>query len=968
MPRTPHERLLAGLFAEVLALGEHEVGADSDFFALGGHSLLATRLISRLRAVLGVELPLRALFETPTVAGLAAELGSADATSRPELRPAARRPGDPLPLSFGQRRLWFLYRLDGPSATYNMPLVLRLSGALDRDALRAALGDIVTRHETLRTVYAEGADGVPYPRVLDPADVGAVSDPRVVEAPGADVETLVAEAAGHRFDLAVEPPLRVTLFATGDEEHVLVLALHHIACDGWSLRPLSRDLATAYAARLAGRAPAWAPLPVTYADYAAWQGELLGDAADPRSLAARRLDHWRRALHGVPELLHLPTDRPRPAAASFRGDHFSFDVDAEMHAALVGLARSRGASLFMVLHAGLAALFTRLGAGSDIAVGTPVAGRTDAALDDLVGFFVNTLVLRADTSGDPTFAELLGRVRENALGAYANQDLPFEHLVEELNPVRSPAHHPLFQVMLALQNAPTGHFGLPGLRVRGVRVPTGTSRVDVTFSVEERRGADGCPAGLEAVVEYATDLYDRDTVADLAGRWVRLLSAAASAPETPISRLPVLAEEEHARLTRAGDGCRNAAARDITPAGFPALFAARVWECPDAVAVMCGEVELSYRELDERANRFARALAARGVGAEDVVALVLPRSVAWVVAVLGVLKTGAAYLPVDPAYPAERIAYLLDDARPALVIDDPAQVDDTADFPATDPDMPIDPAQAAYVIYTSGSTGRPKGVVVSHTGIASLVASQIDHLRLGVGSRVLQASSPSFDASFWDVCAALLSGAALVLAPVDDPLAGLRDARVTHATVPPSALAAVPEGTGTALETLIVAGEACPPELVARWAPGRRMINAYGPTETTVCATMSTPLDASVAGNPPMGQAIINARVYVLDAALRPVPPGVPGELYVAGPGLARGYLGRTALTAQRFVADPYTPANQPGTRMYRTGDLARTTRDGRLEYLGRADNQLKIRGYRIEPGEIETALTTHPAIAHAAV
>ncbi|NUS56006.1 MAG: amino acid adenylation domain-containing protein, partial [Streptomycetaceae bacterium] len=633
------------------------------------------------------------------------------------------------------------------------------------------------------------------------------------------------------------------------------------------------------------------------------------------------------------------------------------------------LARRGGASLFMVLQAGLAALCTRLGAGEDIVVGTPVAGRTDPALDDLVGFFVNTLVLRTDTSGDPTFRELLGRVRENALASYANQDLPFEHLVEELNPARSPAHHPLFQVMLALQNAPDADFTLPGLQARGVRVPTGTSRVDLTFSVEERRTADGRPAGLEAVVEYATDLFDRATADALTRRWIRLLTAAAAHPDTPISRLPLLTDAEHHALTGTGEGCRNPAAHGIEPASFPALFAAQAAARPDAPAVCREDTEVSYAELDARANRFAHALAARGVRPEDVVALALPRSVQWVVAVLGVLKAGAAYLPIDPRYPRDRIDYMLTDARPALVVDDPAQVDDTEAYPATAPATAIDPAQAAYVIYTSGSTGRPKGVVASHTGVASLIASQIDGLRLGADSRVLQLASPSFDASFWDLCAALLSGAALVLAPVDDPLSALADASlgVTHATVPPSALAAVPDGAGAGLRTLVVAGEACPPELVARWAPGRRMINAYGPTETTVCATMSAPLAAGrTTSAPPIGRPITGARVYVLDAALRPVPDGVPGEVYLAGAGLARGYLNRAGLTAGRFVADPY--AADDGARMYRTGDLARWNRGGELEFLARVDDQVKVRGYRIEPGEIEAVLTAHPAVAHAAV
>ncbi|WP_425557658.1 amino acid adenylation domain-containing protein, partial [Kitasatospora cystarginea] len=951
-PRTPQEQILCELFAEVLGLPG--VGVDDDFFDLGGHSLLATRLAARVRSVLGVELGLRALFQAPTVAGLAAALAGAD-----RVRPAltVRERLEAVPLSFAQRRLWFLHRMDGAAATYHIPLALQLTGTLDRAALDEALADVVARHESLRTVFPE-VDGVPCQRVLDPA--AARPRARLAEVSEAELPERLAEFARRPFDLAAQVPLRAGLFAVAPDEHVLLLVMHHIAGDGWSTGPLARDLAEAYAARSEGRAPSWPDLPVQYADYTLWQRDLLGDAADPQSRFAEQLDYWKRQLSDLPELVQLPADRPRPAVAGWRGDHVGLELSPELHAALAELARRTGTSLFMVLQAALAALYTRLGAGTDIAIGSPIAGRTDEALDDLVGFFVNTLVLRTDTSGDPSFAELLDRVRETALSAYAHQDVPFEHLVEVLNPSRSLSHHPLFQTILAVQNAPMGRFSLPGLDVATYAVATGTAKFDLGVSLAEQFGPDGSPAGIVGAVEYATDLFDRSTVTALARRWTLLLEAVTADPDQSIGGIDLLDADERHRLLERG----NATAREVAAAPVPQAFAAQVAATPDAVALVCGDVELTYSQLNAWANRFAHSLIARGVGPEQIVAVALPRSVESVVAVLGVLKAGAAYLPVDPAYPQSRIAFMLADAQPALMVDDPALVTEVSPWPETDPVVALDVRQPAYVIFTSGSTGRPKGVVVGHGGVASLVAGQIERFAIEPESRVLQFASPSFDASVSEIYTALLRGAALVLPPAAEPLAALTDSglKVTHVTVPPSVLAAVPEGSVT-VSTLVVAGEACPPELVERWAPGRRMINAYGPTETTVCATMSDPLSPG-AGAPPIGRPIANTRVYVLDGQLGPVPPGVAGELYVAGAGLARGYLNRPGLTAGRFVACPFWA----GERMYRTGDLVRWRNDGQLEYLGRADDQVKVRGFRVEPGEVEAVLAEHPAVARAAV
>ncbi|MGH3931061.1 MAG: amino acid adenylation domain-containing protein, partial [Pseudonocardiaceae bacterium] len=714
-PRTPQEQLLCELFAEVLGLAG--VGVDDNFFDMGGHSLLATRLVARVRATLGVELELRALFETPTVAGLAVRLGDAGRARLALTR--CERP-DVVPLSFAQRRLWFLHQMDGPSATYHMPLALRLSGDVDCQALEAALGDVIARHESLRTVFPQ-VEGVPCQVVLDvEAARLLLTVTRISET---ELSEVLAVAAHRGFDLAAEPPVRAELFVLAPDEQVLLIVVHHIAGDGWSMGPLSADLAAAYAARCRGEEPGRAPLPVQYVDYTLWQHRLLGDQADPDSLFAAQLAYWTTTLAGLPEQLQLPVDHPRPKVASYRGEHVAVRLDATLHCGLRELARQSGASLFMVLQAGLAALLSRLGAGSDVPVGSPIAGRTDQALDDLVGFFVNTLVLRTDTSGDPTFAELLARVRETALGAYAHQDVPFEYLVEVLNPTRSMAHHPLFQIMLALQNAPEAEFELPGLAVSAVPVPTGTAKFDLFFSLSERHGTDGAPEGIEGAVEYATDLFDPATVEALLGRWVRLLEVVVTDPDRPISRVDILTPEERHRLLVD----YNNTAHPVAGVCLPVLVETQVAASPEAVAVVFEDTTLTYRELNASANRLAHGLIDRGVGPEQIVALALPRSPELVVAILAVLKAGAGYLPLDPDYPSARISFMLHDARPVLLLtststvrcipdddaiprlalDDPGTVEEVDRCPETDPadadrTTPLLPGHPAYVIYTSG--------------------------------------------------------------------------------------------------------------------------------------------------------------------------------------------------------------------------------------------------------------------------
>ncbi|MEU5976817.1 amino acid adenylation domain-containing protein [Streptomyces sp. NPDC047315] len=883
-----------------------------------------------------------------------------------------------IPLSYAQARTLFLDGLDGGTG-YRIALPYRLRGALDRAALQASFADLVARHESLRTVFP-APDGVPRQVVLD---AGGASPPlRVRTVREAELAAALDAAVRHPFDLTREPPLHTDLFVLGERDHVLLVLVHHIAADGWSLAPLLRDLADAYRARTSGCAPDWQPLPVQYVDYTLWQRELLGSDRDPDSLVSEQLAYWRDALAGLPECLPLPTDRPRPAVASYRGGSVPLSIGPELHRAALELARSERATLHMVLQAALAALLTRLGTGTDIPIGADVAGRTDEGLDDLVGMFVNTLVLRTDTGGDPTFRELLARVRERGLSAYAHQDLPFDRLVEEVRPVRSASWNPLFQVALSLVEDVHAVPALPGLDASVVPLRGQGAKVDIAVHLTElRTGQQVAAAGLEGAVDYASDLFDHGSVALLAERYLRLLTTVTAEPDLRIGRVELLTPEERAELSAGGSS--PAVDGDL----LPELFAAQAARTPGAVAVECAADRLTYGGLAARSNRLARALIERGVGPEDRVAVLLRPGLDLVVALLAVVTSGAAYVPLDPKHPERRIAHMIEDAAPRLLLTEPGCAPGTApgcpvmevdagaqgeSAPVADADRVrvLRPAHPAYVIYTSGSTGRPKGVVITHHSLAAYVRDCRARYPSAAGVSLLTASI-SFDAAVTGLYPPLVSGGRVRVDAGAGPVAEQRTPP-TQMDVTPSHLElmnTLPRAAHPS-HTLMLGGEALNGPVLERWRrrhPDVAVHNLYGPTETTVNCTdhRIAPGDPTPPGPVPIGRPLDGMRLYLLDAALGLLPPGAVGELYVAGWGLARGYLGRPALTAERFVADPFGPA---GSRLYRTGDLARRLPDGALEYVGRVDDQVKIRGHRIELGEVETALGALPEVARCAV
>ncbi|NKX88808.1 amino acid adenylation domain-containing protein [Nocardia coubleae] len=996
-PVTPIEQIVAGTFAQVLD-ADTQLGLDDDFFALGGNSLLATQVAARLGATLDTEFPVRLLFEAPTVEALARRLAeSAGAGARPAL--VARERPDRIPLSLAQQRMWFLNQFDPQSVAYNIPMAVRLTGAIDVAALDAAVADLVARHETLRTVYPETDDG-PVQRILDPSEATPRLEVRTLTA--AELPTAMRELGSHGFDVRSQVPLRVALFQLGPEESVLAVVVHHIAGDGSSLAPLSRDLMLAYGARSAGTAPDWAPLPVQYADYALWQRELLGSEDDPDSLASAQLDYWRTALAGLPDQLDLPADHPRPAVQSLAGGRVPIEIDADTHRALLALARAQGATLFMVVHAALAVTLGRLAGTDDLAIGTPVAGRGEAALDDLIGMFVNTLVFRTTLNAGEPFTDLLARQRETDLQVFAHADLPFERLVEAINPARSTARHPLFQVGLSFQNLTRTGLELGETDVEGVDVDLAVSQFDLHAIVADAYDSEGAAQGINGVLTYATDLFEPQTARAYADRFARVLAGIAAAPSRPVDEIELLSEAERTRILHDWNDTRHACPSTT----LPALFDETVAEHPDRVALVAPDgTELTYREFAGKVNQLARHLISQGVGVEDRVALAIRRSVDLVVAMYAVAQTGAAYVPLDPDQPADRVRHIHDTAAPVCVLTttrdgfsegtatataaaaDAANASaiavDTLDLAAY-PVGPIAaqerrgvlrPENTAYVIFTSGSTGKPKGVAVSHGAIVNQLLWKTQYFGLTSDDSVLLKTAATFDLSVWEFWTTAVSGGRLVIAAPDghrDPaylLRVLTEQRVSTLHVVPSMLdALLAESTGAlpvSLHRVLAIGEALPADTAQRFlaATDAALHNLYGPTEAAVSITDHR-VTAADRTTVPIGAPEWNSRVYVLDARLRPVPPGVAGELYLAGDQLARGYFARPDLTADRFVANPF----EPGARMYRTGDLVAWNAVGELDYRGRTDFQVKIRGFRIELGDIESALLAAPQVAQAAV
>ncbi|HEU4328800.1 MAG TPA: amino acid adenylation domain-containing protein, partial [Roseiflexaceae bacterium] len=1029
-PRTQLESLLAGMWAEHFRA--NRVGIRDNFFELGGNSIQAAVLINRLQEQIGEYVSVIALFEAPTVADLAGYLAqhhgaalaarglsatepgtpSAAAGALDTIPPAPRGPDALLPLSFAQQRLWFLDQLEPGSPLYNVPTGVRMRGTLDTAALQRSLDDLVERHESLRTAFAQ-VDGQPI-QLIAPATSLPIALIDLSDLPAPERETtarsaIVAEAQ-RPFDLARSPLARATLVRLGQQEHILLLNLHHIVSDGWSMGVLIRELAALYAAHVRGQRAALPPLPVQYADFAVWQrGWFQG------SLLEQQLNYWKHKLAGAPAALDLPTDRPRPPVQTFRGATVPFQLPAALSQALAALSRREGATLFMTLLAAFQTLLFRYSGQEDILVGSPIANRTRKEIEGLIGFFVNTLVLRGDLSGNPTFRQLLEQVRETALGAFSHQDLPFEYLVEAVQPERDLSRSPLFQVMLVLQNTPGGALNLPGLTLEALDGEGSTAKFDLLLALVE------LPGGLAGDLEYNTDLFDRATAERMLAHFQALLEGIVQNPDGRVGDLPLLGAAERARLL--GDW-------NSTAAPYPDLAAHQLVErqaarTPEAVAVVSGAGQLTYAELDTRANRLAHHLLAAGVRPDTPVGICMERSPELVVGILAILKAGAAYVPLDPAYPPERLALMLGDARADVLLtrpgawapaDGPTVIDLERDWPAIErrpahaPDLAVGLDQLAYVIYTSGSTGVPKGVAMPHRPLVNLIAWQ--QTQIPGAARTLQFASPSFDVSFQEMFSTWASGGALVL-PAEalrrDPAELLRfldEQRVERLFMPFVALqqlaeAIAEEGRAPAyLRDVITAGEQLLiTPAIARWfaaEPRPRLHNHYGPSETHVVTAHTLDGDpAAWPGLPPIGRPIANTQAYILDRAGQPAPVGVAGELLFGGDNLARGYLHRPNLTAERFVPNPFGVGGAGGrgvgaregqeperatadgsnsklkpqnSKLYKTGDLARYRPDGTIEFLGRADTQVKIRGYRIEPGEIETVLAQHPQVREAVV
>ncbi|KAB8332532.1 amino acid adenylation domain-containing protein [Scytonema tolypothrichoides VB-61278] len=976
-PRNPTEEVLAAIWAQVLGL--EQVGIDNNFFELGGHSLLAMQVMSRIRQAFGVEISLQSLFETPTIAQLASAITTSLNQETQEHQTISRQTNrQSIPLSFAQARLWFLAQLEPDSAAYNVVDAMQLQGNLNVDVLQQSLDAIATHHEVLRTNFIV-EDGNPVQVIREPQSV-ELKVISLMDCPETERATVVQKLLQHEaqrpFNLSSDLMLRACLLEISPQEHILQLTIHHIATDGWSMSILFEQLATLYQAFLEGKPNPLPEQPIQYADYAVWQRQwLCGEVVE------NQLNYWKQQLAGATPVLELPTDKPRPPVQTRRGAKQSFVLPKNLSASLSALSRQEGVTLFMTLLAAFQTLLYRYSGQQDILVGSPTAGRNREEIEGLIGFFVNTLVLRTDLSGNPKFRELLQRVRSHAMSAYANQDLPFDKLVEELQPERSLSYHPLFQVMFVLQNVPTQTLELPGVSISTIEVDNSASQFDITLSIEETE------QGLRGLWEYSTDLFDADTITRMSGHFQTLLEEVTANPQQHVNELPLLTATEKQQLLEWNDTQAEYQEQCIHQ-----LFEQQVEKTPHAVAVMFEGEELTYQQLNIRANQLAHYLKTLGVGADVLVGICMERSLEMVVGLLGILKAGGAYVPIDPAYPKERLTFILEDTQTPVMLTQEKLLHSLQNLGSQviclDSDWELiannsqeNPVCEAtvddlmYVIYTSGSTGKPKGVMVPHRGISNQLHWRQATFKLTEQDKVLQTISLSFDPSVWQIFWPLLFGGQLIMARPDghrDPAYMVKmiiEQQITVAALVPSIIRVLLEEKGiencTSLKHVTSGGEALPVELIERFVERLKLenvlINCYGPTEASIDTTFWTCQQGTDYTIAPIGRAIANVQVYILDDNLQPVPVGQSGELYIGGTGLARGYLNRPELTAQKFIHNPFS--SEPGARLYKTGDLVRYLSDGNIEFLNRIDYQVKIRGFRIELGEIEATLGEYPGV-----
>ncbi|GCF07286.1 non-ribosomal peptide synthetase [Dictyobacter arantiisoli] len=973
-PRNSFEELILTFWREIL--GYPQISIDDNFFEIGGHSLLVNQLIARLRSTFHVQISMRSIFQAATIQEQAVVIQELLQTEQdllvPPLLPLSR--DESIPLSFAQQRLWLLEQLVEESSAYTMPLALKVRGNLDVTALEQSLQRIVVRHETLRTVFLD-RDGVPVQVILPVSPVHLRhQDLRGLDAVAceAELECLIQHELQQPFSLAHGPLLRACLFWLAGNEYVLVMAMHHIIWDGWSMGIFVRELTTLYKAEHEKSDAHLPHLPVQYADYASWQRNWLQGKHLNMQLA-----YWKMQLAGA-DVLQLPCDHPRPAQQTQNGNILLRQMPAELATHLKQLSQQEGVTLFMLLLAAFQTLLSRYSGQDDISVGTPIANRDQVELEHLIGFFVNTLVLRSDLSGNPTFSELLRRVRETTLNAYMYKDVPFEKVVEAVQPERDPSRSPLFQVLFSLQSGTQTNRVievLDDLSISPLEVSGQTARFDISLILADTE------EGLSCAIEYNTDLFEQATIERLFTHWQTLLASVVSNPTQHLSELTLLSEREREQIV-----CTwNDTDRPYTPACWHHLFELQVARTPQQDALVFGEQSLSYQQLDQRANQLAHYLLQRGIQRGDRVGVCMERSFEMVVSILAILKAGAAYVTLDPAYPFQRLDYMVEDAQIQLILSQQSLANQLsfrqaqlvyldmlaprlAQEKGSSPDVEVGASDLAYIIYTSGSTGKPKGVLVPHYGLANLVETQQQAFALTPADRILQFASISFDASVWDIVGALCTGATLCLAQADELLslhtliALIGRQRISMVTLAPSMLAQLNPEDVPGLSRIVVVGEACSEELMRRWVEPakRRFYNAYGPTESTICATIMecTP---QLQGRPPIGRPIPRFQIYLLDSSLQPVPVGVAGELHIAGIGLAWGYLDKPELTATKFIPDHFSA--KPGARLYRSGDLARYLPDGTIEFLGRIDHQVKLRGLRIELGEIEDVLNLHDAV-----